>query len=249
MVFEYHDGTAQLLTQDIMARNSLAHLTLLDRDLVLFSDKSNSVVGLAHPQANQSGQPASVRFEAKMSGSVAQLCRIDMRPRWKSEQMASVVERDILGTTTDGSLFSFSVVTEALWRLLRFIYNICMRDERFNPTMVPARRSKLAVEPRGKEASNFHVDGDLLKQLAEFTDAVGVLREMIDESSREQESHSVSRRSLLHQLVRAVLDETPRGVLDPAESMRDDLERTLSDDADLEQTALRIIKQTVESPF
>lgn len=159
--------------------------------LILVADKSSSVTGLLHPShktpALQSAAPTV--FEATLPRSVTRLRCGNVRPPWRGNTLPGVLADDVIGSASEGSVFSFSIVDEKAWRLLRFLQNLCRWEREERLERVGRGMSVRAVLDPDREVhgatrkTGFHIDGDVL---AAFVEAGGkerlgrLLREMCE---------------------------------------------------------------------
>lgn len=170
--------------------------------LALFTDKNRSITGQLVPPAPSTlatsttnhPQPLTALFTATLPISLTRLIHANIRPPWKShpslpcdlglpvDQMdlnMLTLFKDILGTATNGSLWSFSVLSDPTFRLLRFVQNLCERDESIASTRVTVTKGS-HIEPSTAKPSDMHVNGDILLRIVERTDASAKLEGMLD---------------------------------------------------------------------
>jgi len=99
-----------------------------DRFVLLTDKKSSSVTGLYQPPLRTHSNASPTLFEACLPRSVIRLDRGDIRPPWRrpnpAGKIAGVLVDDIIGACTDGTIFSFSVLSKAACLLLRLIQNL-----------------------------------------------------------------------------------------------------------------------------
>ncbi|KAK3044935.1 hypothetical protein LTS18_015007, partial [Coniosporium uncinatum] len=141
-------------------------------NLVLVADKAKGLVGLAHPLVDRHQQVTSTLFEAHLSKSVMRLKRASIRPPWQQRNIKGVLVDDIIGSCTDGRMFQFSIVNAAVWRLLKFIENLCRwADEMAMLDVSDGSCVYVVVDPDRDTArtrsskTGYHVDGDILDRL------------------------------------------------------------------------------------
>ncbi|TKA62902.1 hypothetical protein B0A49_11170 [Cryomyces minteri] len=150
--------------------------------LLLASDKRSSLIGLhqrAHltPSNRPHANSAPLLFEAALPRSITRLRHAEVRPPWKQTDVPGVVDANILGSAADGSIFQFSILAAPLWRLLRFVQNLCQRDAVVCPHSSLAHSSEplyardvdpdALVARAGRRRTHMHVDGDVLARLLE----------------------------------------------------------------------------------
>ncbi|KAF2201275.1 hypothetical protein GQ43DRAFT_41412 [Delitschia confertaspora ATCC 74209] len=132
--------------------------------LVIVADKRCSVAALLHPPIRTFQSSAPTVFEASLSRSITRLHRGNIRPPWRrptpvnpsasnatssrpslyssrsaTEPMFSgVLVDDIIGTSTDGSVFSLSILEPPAFKLLKVIENLIrMKKERRESHHIP----------------------------------------------------------------------------------------------------------------
>ncbi|KAI9816208.1 MAG: hypothetical protein M1827_001809 [Pycnora praestabilis] len=181
---------------DAVARDGLHHLTLPNHKVILISDKACCVAGLWQPDSPRNENAMPTLFEADLSGSITRLRRAFIRAPWRirSNTPPGVLEEDILGTSADGSLYHFMLLSESSWRLLRFIQNLCMHNDSLCPFQ-NLHTSRKHIEPEATKPRNKHVDGDILERLLENP---ALLRQMLNQEPNEDHSidfHSADARS------------------------------------------------------
>lgn len=194
---------------DIRERSCTHHLVLdvpherteggYDR-MVLFTDKkSATVAGLYHPPEKMCKTASTTIFEACLPRTVVRLQRGDIRPPWRRIYTrekkdviipSGVLIDDIVGACSDGTFYTFSVLSESAHHLLRMLQNLLeakrSRDTTMQDTTIKQRSGHiLEVLMNGAEgaqdgcirahdidpghqgrgigtARNKHVDGDLI---------------------------------------------------------------------------------------
>lgn len=162
---------------DDIVRSGIHHVTIglshSDyKNLTIASDKACSLVGLLrsdkaeNPTAKHSMAMIAV-FEAELPSSITRLRVGNIRPPWQPDLSAlpGIISNDIIGSSSDGSLFSFTILDAERWRLLRFIQNMCLRDKTICPHVNTTGRDNEHVEPDERNLRHFHIDGDILKRL------------------------------------------------------------------------------------
>ncbi|KAJ4354138.1 uncharacterized protein N0V89_005871 [Didymosphaeria variabile] len=201
--------------------------------IVLLTDKTASVTGLlqpnhassksaaagvveAHPASNKSA--ATTMFEACLPRSVVRIQRGDIRPPWRRvynpDTLQSIPEGvlndDIIGACTDGTILSFTTLNGPALHLLRLLQNLIEakqkrdtalqfstvklmsgqthnllqnRAEGTKDSNIKARDVDPEVQGRGPAAPRFrHVDGDVLNR---FFEKGGDLRSLVRDGCDE----------------------------------------------------------------
>jgi hypothetical protein len=174
--------------------------------LVFFTDKkSGSVTGLHQPPVPIYSNSSATLFEACLPRTVVRLDRGDIRPPWRrpntpSGKVVGVLVDDIIGACTDGTIYSFSILSQSSRYLLRLIQNLievkAIRSPKNRHCTINSRSGDILsmlinnaggnqegeirirdVDPRYLEQwsqrgpLHKHIDGDLLKRwLAEAGD-------------------------------------------------------------------------------
>lgn len=199
----------QLFT-DSRERSCTHHLALRNADLqrdpsveeeslVLLTDKKTATVsGLYHSGEPTFKNTATTLFEACLPRTVIRLQRGDIRPPWRrparffnrSDKAEGVVADDIIGACSDGTIYSFALLSRPACHVLRLVQNLIevhqSRDPANQYSIVRHRSGDIFdvlmngadgaqdctirardVDPRHKERGaagpkNSHIDGNLL---------------------------------------------------------------------------------------
>ncbi|KAF2639725.1 hypothetical protein P280DRAFT_46463 [Massarina eburnea CBS 473.64] len=167
--------------------------------LVLVTDKTCSVTGLFHQSTPTIKAATTTLFEACLPRSVIRLHRADVRPPWRRPcpnpstpftGTPGILTDDLIGASTDGTIYTFSILTERARRVLRLLQNLIEAKRKRDPCLqystVKLRSSSIFallsngaegnqdglikardIDPEAMEsgpaAPRFkHVDGDLL---------------------------------------------------------------------------------------
>ncbi|KAI9831765.1 MAG: hypothetical protein M1819_004662 [Sarea resinae] len=173
---------------DEIARAGLHHLVLPQMNVTLASDKACCVAGLWQPSRPRRQLSAPTIFEAELPHSIARLRRGSIRPPWRSlpDQFPGVLDNDILGTSADGSVYEFTLVSEPTWRLLRFIQNMAVRNSKVCP-FAHSSRTRRHIEPQSGKPQSFHIDGDILARLLNL--GQDELRRMLELEPRSESKY------------------------------------------------------------
>ncbi|KAF2010468.1 hypothetical protein BU24DRAFT_58917 [Aaosphaeria arxii CBS 175.79] len=106
--------------------------------IVLVSDKKCSVAGLLYPTHRTFKNSTTTLFEARLPRSITRLARGAIRPPWRrpftptstaTQQITGIIADDIIGTSSDGTATTFSILTPQALKLLRFLQNIITNKE------------------------------------------------------------------------------------------------------------------------
>lgn len=254
IIFRYEHDELLPFTSDDRARKGIAHLSLPNHKLVLITDRDGSITGIRQPERRPIMNSTSACFEAELPCSITHLCKVAVRPPWKQDTIPGIIERDLLGSAADGSLFAFSIITETSWRLLRFVQNMCQRDLRLAYLTGPTTTTFTHLEPDGTKPTGYHVDGNILSKLVDRYDADEVLHSMLsaDPSNdpgdirRVDFNTSDERRKRFTKLVDEVVNGLPDDARDVIGVARYSLGATNGDPV---EAALRYIRAVVATPF
>ncbi|KAF1940042.1 hypothetical protein EJ02DRAFT_241455 [Clathrospora elynae] len=108
-----------------------------DRFVLLTDKNSGSISALFHPPERTYKNASDTLFEAFLPRAVVRLDRGDIRPPWRrangTGNITGVITDDILGACTDGTIFSFSILTQSARYLLRLMQNLVEVKSRRNP--------------------------------------------------------------------------------------------------------------------
>ncbi|KAI9671656.1 MAG: hypothetical protein M1831_003184 [Alyxoria varia] len=260
-VFRYGDNEFKPFTHDDTARPSLCNLPLQTANFVLFTDNHQKLAGMYHGSEPTIRSITKPVFEAKLHRPVRTLRKINSQQPWKMKQVEGIIERDIIGTATDGSLFAFSILTERLWRLLGFIQNLCKADPSICTVTKPISGQASGFEPASKGPKDFHVDGDILKRLLDVSNPYDNFKQLLSNVGRSEHTSNQAngeldrmaddRRRRLTELVNDYQDDTNKAGNEPndaTEITRRRLERTMAED-DTISKALQLVYLALESPF
>jgi hypothetical protein len=191
---------------DIRERNCTAHLlvdvpkTLSQGTLVIVNDKKgSSITGLYRSSVRTHKNAAPTIFEACLPRTVVRLQQGDVRPPWRrpAAPTIGVLTDDIIGACSDGTIYTFSILSEPARHLLRFIQNLIEEKEKRKPAnqtsggiadvlMHGAEGNQdenirsLDVDPRVRErslAGPMHkaIDGDLVHRWLQVDGNIEVL--------------------------------------------------------------------------
>lgn len=196
---------------DSRERNCSTHLVLdvtdttnpthsQDDTIVLVNDKkSASITALYHAPVSARKNAAPTIFEACLPRTVVRLQQGEIRPPWRRPAASSIPPRgvlndDIIGACSDGTIYTFSILSKPARHILRLLQNLIeekeKRDPRYQDTPIDSLRGSggiadvlrngaegnqdeniraLDVDPRQKErglaAPRFkHIDGDALER-------------------------------------------------------------------------------------
>ncbi|KAI9824417.1 MAG: hypothetical protein M1832_001952 [Thelocarpon impressellum] len=181
---------------DQAARSGQSHLALPGSSIILATDKETSVVGLWNPPKRRNRYSADVMFEVELPVSMIRLRFAAVRPIWQPRAKLPGVlrygtdrrkDQDILGNGVDGSLRQFTLISEAAWRLLRFVQNLCTRSDKVCPYGDRLNRRN-HIEPRAELPRFKHVNGDILARLLEPRLGASMLRELLRAESSSRSS-------------------------------------------------------------
>ncbi|KAH7084461.1 mono-functional DNA-alkylating methyl methanesulfonate N-term-domain-containing protein [Paraphoma chrysanthemicola] len=181
--------------------------------VVLVTDKTaSSLTGLYHPPERTYKNAAETVFEACLPHTVVRIQQGNIRPPWRRTKCSAntrgngVLVDDIIGSCSDGTIYTFSILGEPARHLLRFFQNLIEEKEKRDPanqyTSIHARNNAIFdvlqngaegnqddkiramdVDPRERERGQAgprhkHIDGDLVgRWLRESGDVEALLKE------------------------------------------------------------------------
>jgi hypothetical protein len=206
--FRYGSSTKDISSlepvfSDERNRNSLNHLSFLlpedftkaeqTKSLILISDKSCSLVGIWEAEPSGIRYATHTLFEASLARSIIRLRRGNIRSAWfnsvpfltPAEPTREKEGNDILGLTSDGTLYNLRILNSSSWSILKFLeLLISVRKLQSDGGTLPAyvrdkrlrdlKLKMLAIEEiytgedtiqRLLEPSDYHVNGDLFQML------------------------------------------------------------------------------------
>lgn len=225
-------------------QKGLTHLAV-GGPLILYSSSDGRVAGFSNTASSTGyeasyGVPAS--FEASLPVAINQLVRANTRPRYKRHQPKCVLRRDIIGTSLDGSMFSFSILEDNGYLLLKLVENMCHRHTKICPLALSAERHR-PLEADREKPHELSINGNRLVELLQRRDAETIMKEMLDAplvpgyyGSRPRDYERVEDRRRAAELLLKGLEE---------EASDDRRARQLS----LERRILEYLIQVLEVPF
>jgi hypothetical protein len=115
----------QTATQSQQARDERALKILLG------SDKRGQIFGLEVPKYRAYQTRASTVFEMQLPQSVIKFAKGKVRMPWYEREtpVCGVLEDDIIGATTDGTIYHFTLLTNEARLLLKFLENLMRWNE------------------------------------------------------------------------------------------------------------------------
>jgi hypothetical protein len=211
----------QRVFTDSRERSCSAHLVVdipttnaTPNTIVLVNDKkSASITGLYHAPDRTYKNAAPTVFEACLPRTVIRIQQGAIRPPWRRPARSSnpptgIINDDIIGACSDGTIFTFAILSEPARHMLRFLQNLIGEKQRRDPaqqdTPIHHRNGgirdvlmngaegnqdekirALDVDPRQKERRSAgprhkHVDGDLLQR---WLDADGDVEALVGEGT------------------------------------------------------------------
>lgn len=135
-----------------------------DESITMLSDASGNVVGV-WTALGKRDQPLETVFRAALPVPIRRFIQGRCRAPWYESKELSrfgAVQgtddgKDTFGVSLDGALYHFTVLTEELWQMLRFIQ---VHAER-TPGLAPAGCLRKIAQPEEEERRR-HIDGDLM---------------------------------------------------------------------------------------
>ena len=101
-------------------------------DVLLGADKNGQVFGLDVPKTRRNQSAAPTIFELRLPQSITKFVRGSIRAPWHEREHAvcGVVADNIIGATTNGTVYHFTVLTNKARCLLKFLENLVRWNER-----------------------------------------------------------------------------------------------------------------------
>lgn len=193
VILQVVDNKLELYAQDGVRHESLSHQYIGgDHKLILVSHRGGTVSAFSEIGVTATDKIISPAIaEAQLPVSIIRLdTREDMPFRLSTLPSSSV---EVYGTTMDGAIYRILTINEKEWRLLRFIQNLCSKDQTLSPFLSARKRrwTWADIEPQAKKPSSMHVDGDILARVIQ--QGIAHLRNMLlsDESSAQANSLAV----------------------------------------------------------
>ncbi|KAI4716576.1 hypothetical protein E4T48_07247 [Aureobasidium sp. EXF-10727] len=213
------------------ARQSTSHTTVdVSQDDQTFSFNLTStlngeLVGLRVPDPSQPPSIAShdKLFTAKLFRSVMRVVEAKVRPPWKPvHKTSAVLKDDLVGITTDGTVYGFAVLDERITNRLRWVQRLCQRSPEIcpftystpptttqngttkpipvilpplgfeNPSDATRWSGDMVRKLRRHRPGDMHVDGDILVRLLERDDSVEVLNSILDAEAKKEVHDPIS---------------------------------------------------------
>lgn len=163
-----------LLGSDVQARDGVGNLLLHEYKLMLATGRDGSVIGLQYSDPSKD----ALVFDALLTKPIGRLISARLQASHRRGEGSEGESRQLLGTSPDGSLVQLSLLSEGKWRLLAFVQNLCLRDQRISLLPIyEAWHVHLSPDegPQGR-----HIDGDLLHRLVQQLDPAQTLEEMLE---------------------------------------------------------------------
>ncbi|EAU35614.1 hypothetical protein ATEG_03812 [Aspergillus terreus NIH2624] len=163
MVLKAGDDKLILHAYDRQKHDGLAHLHIGgDRKLTLTSSRGGRVSLLTESGVTDQDKMMPLALcEAHLPASVSQL---STSSKFSPTLPGSPV---VYGTSMSGAVYSFSILGEKEWRLLRLLQNLCVRDPIISPFTTKRKRQRNPVgnDPLQFQPTQMHIDGDILSRL------------------------------------------------------------------------------------
>lgn len=226
---------------DEVDRDGLDHIVLTDdmnaaaSQVILISDKACSVAGLSNaPSLEPLAQNQHTLFEAELSASILKFSCGNTRPAWNMARKDTESRNattclhgaEVLGITIDGSIRHFTVLSEAVYKLLYLLQNRAHQIKAAD-TNTPYQPIYWRSDP---DPSIKHIDGDFLKTLLsrgclerlleadDSSDYEDGIQEDGEEMEEEREAQTRVFIKEFYILLMNTLDEAKRQVLVRGES-------------------------------
>lgn len=153
-------------------RLGLDHVNLTeDSQITLVSSVGGCITGLTDMGLTAEEKLLRPLFTAHLPLTVVRLDRSFRPAALGSSQIA-------YGTTVDGTVYRFRILSKEEWRLLGFIQNLCFKDRAISP-FGPRRRKAISDVDSAKPGKPvaMHVNGDILGRL--FQRGVSYLENLV----------------------------------------------------------------------
>jgi hypothetical protein len=134
---ESYSHRLTLVAQPPRSSRSLSHTVLPlnpDTNIALLSTKDRLLLGLTSPSPNTSG-PHRTRllFEAQLPRSLASIRQGSIQAPWRTRPSSGVLNSNLVGLSSDGSMTGISLIDKSLWRSLFWLQRILEWDTTFSP--------------------------------------------------------------------------------------------------------------------
>jgi hypothetical protein len=153
-------------------RAGIHHVYLPERKLLVASDFSHTVRGLACPAQGRMDASFKPEFEARLPCKISRLRIGSLNPRRGNNGERD--RQEIIGSGYDGQFYSFELLGPDEWRLLCFIQNVARKSPDICPFTYEDHLEE-SVEPVNRPA-DMHVDGDVLARIVQHGNLEGVRR-------------------------------------------------------------------------
>ena len=204
-IFKIKQQNLVLEFGDAVERPGIRHLNFHSQSMILISDMSCRLASLWQPPQSRIDKSAPTIFEANLSQSVTRFGTV-RRPLWH-QKFPTVSTETVIGSSTDGTVYQFSVIDEDSWMLLRFIQNLAMRNRLICSLQQPNVRER-HIEPNKTKKHYMQVDGDILNRLLN-RGGKSLLAKMLSEKPDASHQHAdfsttADRQARFEELVTAV---------------------------------------------
>jgi len=185
-VYKYTDHEIVYQYGDQSARDGLHHVYIPHHSLILASDMTGTIVGLWQPPERRVDNAMPIVFEATLPASISCLQCVT-RPKWCRDPANPQGDQAVIGSSEDGRMVQFDILSEDGWRLLRFVQNMAERNEVVCPFkgQGPYKRH---IYPSTSKPPYMHINGDVLQRVLE-RGAEALIKEMLD-TKPDLESHT-----------------------------------------------------------
>ncbi|KAI0165679.1 hypothetical protein GGR57DRAFT_497155 [Xylariaceae sp. FL1272] len=164
------------IRSDMIRRNGLQSIVVdahgesgEQRHITLLSDPMCGIHGLGLPGPRSTS--LKLKFRGVAGGSIRKFAQARTRPVWVQNRTpyrlleCGAPESCILGLTIDGSVIQFSLLSEAEWKLLRYIQNLAVCFPDICPWRPASLTEDLSLDPSPN--TNMHIDGDIIERIVE----------------------------------------------------------------------------------
>jgi len=159
--------------QDLEARQGISHLVLEQAGVIFVTTKDSYVTALTIDLSTgmiRQGSGEDI-YRLDLPCSITRLVKSDIRMPWCNRDNPGILEQNIYGTAADGSLWNFSLVSNAASHLLYLLQAVSDFDEDQGRSPRDISTVNVSADP----LKVLLIIGDSLQRLAERRDAAEVL--------------------------------------------------------------------------
>ncbi|QDS72385.1 hypothetical protein FKW77_008528 [Venturia effusa] len=148
-------------------------------NIILGSDRSGTVFGLLHSESPTYQTASQTLFELTLPQCVTHFARSpSIRPPWRAIADLGVLEADILGSCTDGTVYQFTIIDDKTRLLLKFLENLVRWDREEDMRAAQGGKwfgtERVIIDPdwtdgggEDKRRTGYAINGDYLETFLE----------------------------------------------------------------------------------